>query len=774
MPRRFQPMQPNTMSSKHAKLYVIIMDALLTALMGACLSVIVLPTFRKVLPSFPLLILFSVVATVVIVLLTRKMYIIPAVFSSLLLVVSYYYFSGQFGTLQNFLSVLIQESATPPTPEDMTRLYLLSFLALLFINSVLFLFFRRLHLFFPVLLISSSLIIWAFYSGQGHFYLLTALLVWVVFVSLSKSRARAHARLLSEDRSISGAYHTLTACLLCIIILSSSFLVGPKEDGRWQSDLIVRATQDFADLLKLDGEQKSQKGFFSIASFGYQPLGSRLGGNVSLNHTIAMNVYTDTPISLSGNYFSVYDGSTWTDPSVATTYRYKGLIVRGERDKAFMEKLPSGGKDAEAILEKMTTSCLFRIYSRVYGRTIFQTGRSPTIYDTGFDDELIFFNHEGEVFIDGTEKRGLSYKLQTEYIDRKSPFFEDNMLALEAITSDVKDPYWESVRLNYLQLPVELPQDVTTLALDMTSGVTSPYLKAVAIETWLSANCTYTLEPGDPPENRDFVSYFLETREGYCVYFASAMAVMARANDLPARYVTGFALHRSPTDRDSSHFVATNASAHAWCEIYFKGIGWVRFDPSGRSAQQYYDTGVDPDIIEGPVTARTSPSPTPFDDSEITPSPEKRISQAPRALTDSSALLGIALSVLFIIVIATRTTLLLRNLTFLKNRFFTKHLTPEEQCQVMFSRSERQIRLLGYPRKPEETLSEYLKRNEKIIALQGLPESWDVYIRMTYGQQTPSESEIQEFYQLGFMLERQILANRGIIYYVLIRSLLRY
>ena len=84
------------------------MDALLTALMGACLSVIVLPTFRKVLPSFPLLILFSVVATVVIVLLTRKMYIIPAVFSSLLLVVSYYYFSGQFGTLQNFLSVLIQ------------------------------------------------------------------------------------------------------------------------------------------------------------------------------------------------------------------------------------------------------------------------------------------------------------------------------------------------------------------------------------------------------------------------------------------------------------------------------------------------------------------------------------------------------------------------------------------------------------------------------------------------------------------------------------------
>jgi hypothetical protein len=566
----------------------------------------------------------------------------------------------------------------------------------------------------------------------------------------------------------------LTAGLLTIVILASSFLVAPKEDGRWQSDFLVRVTRDFAALMQLEGERMPQQGLFNISGYGYQPLGSRLGGNVTLNHSIVMNVFTETPISLSGNYYSVYDGASWTDYSPITQYRYNGLLLRGERDDAFLEKLPSGGNESEIILEKMTTSSVFRIYSRIYGRTIFQIGQNPIIYDANFDDELIFFNSQAELFLDGTARRGINYKLKTEYIDRKSPFFEENMLELESIIEGEKDPYYESIQQKYLQLPESLPQDVNNQALEITSGIDSPYLKAVAIETWLSENCIYTLEPGDPPKDRDFVSYFLETREGYCVYFSTAMAVLARANGLPARYVTGFALHRSPTDRDSSHFVATNASAHAWCEIYFKGIGWVRFDPSGRSAQQYYDTGVDPDIIEGPVTARTSPSPTPFDDSEITPSPEKKISQAPRALTDSSALLGIALSVLFIIVIATRTTRLLRNLTFLKNRFFTKHLTPEEQCQVMFSRSERQIRLLGYPRKPEETLSEYLKRNEKIIALQGLPQSWDVYIRMTYGQQTPSESEIQEFYQLGFMLERQILANRGIIYYVLIRSLLRY
>jgi hypothetical protein len=762
------------MTEKRAKIYSVLMDTLLTALFGACLSVVVFPSMIKTTPSFPMLILLSLPAAIVILLLTRKVYIIPSIFAAFLIVFLYYYVSGRMSLLQNVFFAWIRDNVLNTSTPKSALLYLLYFIVFLGINLVLFIFYRRFHLFIVIFATSAFLIIWAFFSGQDHFFLMTTIVLFVVMVSLSKSRSKAHARLLSEDRNISGAYHTLTAGLLTIVILASSFLVAPKEDGRWQSDFLVRVTRDFAALMQLEGERMPQQGLFNISGYGYQPLGSRLGGNVTLNHSIVMNVFTETPISLSGNYYSVYDGASWTDYSPITQYRYNGLLLRGERDDAFLEKLPSGGNESEIILEKMTTSSVFRIYSRIYGRTIFQIGQNPIIYDANFDDELIFFNSQAELFLDGTARRGINYKLKTEYIDRKSPFFEENMLELESIIEGEKDPYYESIQQKYLQLPESLPQDVNNQALEITSGIDSPYLKAVAIETWLSENCIYTLEPGDPPKDRDFVSYFLETREGYCVYFSTAMAVLARANGLPARYVTGLALHRSPNERDSSHFVATNASAHAWCEIYFKGIGWVRFDPSGRSAQQYYDTGVDPDIIEGPVTARTSPSPTPFDDSEITPSPEKKISQAPRALTDSSALLGIALSVLFIIVIATRTTRLLRNLTFLKNRFFTKHLTPEEQCQVMFSRSERQIRLLGYPLKPEETLSEYLKRNEKIIALQGLPQSWDVYIRMTYGQQTPSESEIQEFYQLGFMLERQILANRGIIYYVLIRSLLRY
>ena len=98
---------------------------------------------------------------------------------------------------------------------------------------------------------------------------------------------------------------------------------------------------------------------------------------------------------------------------------------------------------------------------------------------------------------------------------------------------------------NYRQLPADLPAMVRELAETITQADSTPYLKARSIETWLSENTTYTLTPGTPPDDVDFVAHFLQERQGYCVYYASAMTVLARCVGLPARYVTGFAIHRS-------------------------------------------------------------------------------------------------------------------------------------------------------------------------------------------------------------------------------------
>jgi hypothetical protein len=61
------------------------------------------------------------------------------------------------------------------------------------------------------------------------------------------------------------------------------------------------------------------------------------------------------------------------------------------------------------------------------------------------------------------------------------------------------------------------------------------------------------------------------------------MVVMARAADLPARLVIGYA--RGTYDEANDRYVVSEADAHSWPEIYFAGIGWVPFEPtSGRKA----------------------------------------------------------------------------------------------------------------------------------------------------------------------------------------------
>ncbi|HEX2578142.1 MAG TPA: transglutaminase family protein, partial [Aquihabitans sp.] len=68
------------------------------------------------------------------------------------------------------------------------------------------------------------------------------------------------------------------------------------------------------------------------------------------------------------------------------------------------------------------------------------------------------------------------------------------------------------------------------------------------------------------------------SREGWCEQIASSLVVLARANGLPARLVTGFV----PSERDAvtGTYVVRAKDAHAWAEVWFEGLGWVPFDPT--------------------------------------------------------------------------------------------------------------------------------------------------------------------------------------------------
>jgi transglutaminase-like putative cysteine protease len=128
-------------------------------------------------------------------------------------------------------------------------------------------------------------------------------------------------------------------------------------------------------------------------------------------------------------------------------------------------------------------------------------------------------------------------------------------------------------------------QTVTTLTERLTSGKSSAYDKAMAIQQYLRADggFTYSLILAPPARNAsgkdagfDPLTNFLVTKQGYCVQFATAMVMMSRAAGIPARIALGFL----PGTQAKGVWTVLAADAHAWPELYLQGVGWTRFEPT--------------------------------------------------------------------------------------------------------------------------------------------------------------------------------------------------
>lgn len=151
----------------------------------------------------------------------------------------------------------------------------------------------------------------------------------------------------------------------------------------------------------------------------------------------------------------------------------------------------------------------------------------------------------------------------------------------------------------------KLPAEAVQVARDVTAGANTAFDRAEALRRYFTdpANgFTYslTVPPGD---SGDALVDFLRNKQGYCEQYASAMAVMLRALDIPARVAIGFT--QGTRDSDGSYLISSN-DAHAWVEVDFDNAGWVQFDPTPLSGGQGGQQG-----FSNPAEATTSSSAAP-------------------------------------------------------------------------------------------------------------------------------------------------------------------
>lgn len=194
-----------------------------------------------------------------------------------------------------------------------------------------------------------------------------------------------------------------------------------------------------------------------------------------------------------------------------------------------------------------------------------------------------------------------------------------NALQLEPTAEQLRDSsttYPEEVQTG-LELPVPTPEIIGETARAVTADADSPYDAAVAIQKYLrGSDFSYDTEApvreGFDGGGADVIATFLEVKTGYCVHFASAMAIMARTVDIPARLALGYLPgEKSDDSGDDERYDIDSHDLHSWPELYFTGIGWVPFEPTpGRGSVPDYSTPAAAsasEVAPGAATSGTTP-----------------------------------------------------------------------------------------------------------------------------------------------------------------------
>ncbi|MGN6272434.1 MAG: transglutaminaseTgpA domain-containing protein [Protaetiibacter sp.] len=165
-----------------------------------------------------------------------------------------------------------------------------------------------------------------------------------------------------------------------------------------------------------------------------------------------------------------------------------------------------------------------------------------------------------------------------------------------------------------LALPGDMPAIIAATAHQVADGAASAYDKALALQSYLrSTPFSYSeeapVDEGFDGTGMEALAVFLERKTGYCVHYASAMAVMARELGIPARIAVGFQPGDRRFNEGSNVFEVSTDDLHAWPELYFDGVGWLRFEPTpGRGAVPRYGS----ELVDDPTTPQDESSPTPL------------------------------------------------------------------------------------------------------------------------------------------------------------------
>ena len=506
---------------------------------------------------------------------------------------------------------------------------------------------------------------------------------------------------------------------------------------------------------------------FGLAFSGFSEDGS-LGGDLHQEKREVMTVRikgdTVENVYLTGKVYDAFDGRQWEQTD--------------------------SGSPLGMLLDTAQTKCAVREYNRQYQRDYMKELELDIRYayfntrflfaplktwmvegdGKGFDYEdvagsLSFRKHKGY----GTEYRLQYYRLNTgqeefyRFLEEAAGDGQLDQAVLEEMgrwekdsgetaTSETLETWRRGIYEKYLGEP-SLSRQAADYLSEMTKGARTDIERLRAIERELSSY-TYSRTPGNLPgdisDEEAFLDYFLlESREGYCTYFATAFVLLARASGIPARYVEGFCV---PVEEKAEVAVYSDM-AHAWPEVYLSGVGWIPFEPTpGYGEVRHVSWDLRQPMEELPKEEAQRPVTGQGKKEEGKPwaEPQEEEEEAAEEEPPESAegrYWGMAAIVLLTVFAAWAAALVLNHGL---GRYRYKRMGLEEKFRAEVHRNLRILAMLGLARAEHETLQELRERGQKKEGLTDRVNRGDLllflenYENITYGTGAVTEEMLEE------------------------------
>ena len=571
-------------------------------------------------------------------------------------------------------------------------------------------------------------------------------------------------------RSSDGRAHMLWIMpFLALYLLLLAGTPAPKEPYGWPwvDSIYQRLRETF--LVYVQKISWGGREGFGMAFSGFSDDGS-LRGDLQKEQveTMTVRIAGDSVdhVYLTGKIYDTFDGRQWEQTDVRDSM---WMFLDAAQTKCAVwdyntQYQRDYMKDAELSIryQYFNTRFLFaplktwrvsedgRIfdYKNVSGALSFEKDRG---YGTEYQLRYYQMNSGQEEFYRFLEEAAGDGHLDQGILDEVNHWKKDDE---EEIGLAVLEAYRKEIQEKYLAEAPLSRQALAYLA-EMTRGAETEVEKLRAIERELSSY-VYTRTPGDLPgdisSEEEFLDYFLlESRRGYCTYFATAFALLARASGIPARYVEGFCV---PVE-DRTEINVYSDMAHAWPEVYLEGVGWIPFEPTPgyREARHAAWDMRQPKEEAGRTGEEAQPPAAGLEKEEKAkenmPS-EPEGSEAPEG--EEKRYWGMAAIVLLTILAACAALLALNNGL---GRYRYKRMSLEEKFRAEVHRNLRMLAMLGLTRAGHETLQELRERGRKKESLTERVNGENIllflenYENITYGAGAVTEEMMEEIISEG-------------------------